>query len=216
MDNLKKTLNDFLSDQEERLSKRTYKDYRNVIQLLEDYLNGYAYMSLSKEEQEKFEKQAIFGEESYCEMYSVDRISSTEFNEFLTYFMIRKVLAEKYLMKKTVTVLRRFTKWLKNNNYIDEEKFSDIYSAINKVKDLLPKVAELSNLIYDESQKNEYNNYSSYVEGNYVITKVKSGKLWFKDYMNNKDEIGPVIVSKKITDLAVEDLFVYCVSRKLH
>ena len=140
MDNLKKTLNDFLSDQEERLSKRTYKDYRNVIQLLEDYLNGYAYMSLSKEEQ---------------------------------------------------------------------EKFSDIHSAINKVKDFLPKVAELSNLIYDESQKNEYNNYSSYVEGNYVITKVKSGKLWFKDYMNNKDEIGPVIVSKKITDLAVEDLFVY-------
>jgi hypothetical protein len=38
-------------------------------------------------------------------------------------FMIRKVMAEKYLMKKTVTVMRRFSKWLKINDYITEEKF---------------------------------------------------------------------------------------------
>ncbi|MFP4020544.1 MAG: hypothetical protein ACLFUK_02975 [Halanaerobium sp.] len=33
MDNLKKILNDFLSDQDDRLSKRTYNDYSNVIRI---------------------------------------------------------------------------------------------------------------------------------------------------------------------------------------
>ncbi len=209
MKNLKKILNDFLSDQNERLSNSTYNDYRNVIELFEDYLNSYAYMHLPEEEQEDFEEKAIFGEESYCEMYSVDRIGSTEVDLFLTDFLIRKVMAEKYLMKKTATVLRRFSKWLKNNNYIDDEKFKEIYSTINEVKDNLPKVAELSNLIYDESLKNEFNNYSSYEEGNYTITKIKPGKLWVKDYMEGGEELGPVVVPKKITDLAVEDCFVY-------
>lgn len=56
MDNLKKILNDFLSDQEERLSKRTYNDYNNVISLFEDYLNSYAYMFLPEKEQQMVEK----------------------------------------------------------------------------------------------------------------------------------------------------------------
>ncbi|MFW5961468.1 MAG: hypothetical protein ACOCRV_00525 [bacterium] len=46
MVNLKKVLDDFLSDEKERLSKRTYNDYRNVIELFEDYLNSYAYLYL--------------------------------------------------------------------------------------------------------------------------------------------------------------------------
>lgn len=209
MDNLKKVLDDFLSDQNERLSKRTYNDYSNVIGLFEDYLNSYAYMFLPKEEQQNFEEKAIFGEESYCEMYSVDKLSSMQIDDFMTDFMIRKVLAEKYLMKKTATVMRCFTKWLKNKDYIDNKKFDEIYLTINEFKDVLPKVVELSNLFYDESIKNGFNKYSSYEEGNYAITKIKQGKLWVKDYMEGEEEIGPVVVPKKITDLAVKDCFVY-------
>ena len=209
MDNLKKILDDFLSDQNERLSKRTYNDYSNVIGLFEDYLNSYAYMFLPEEEQQEFEEKAIFGENSYCKMYSIDKVGSMEVDEFLTDFLIRKVMAEKYLMKKTATVMRRFSKWLKNNDYISQEKFDIIYSTINEKKDDLPKAAELSDLIYDESIKNEFNKYNSYEEGNYVIDKIKPGKLWVKDYMEGGDEIGPVVVPKKITDLAAKDFFVY-------
>jgi len=209
MDNLKKILDDFLTDQKERLSKRTYNDYSNVISLFEDYLNSYAYMHLLAKEQDDFEEKAIFGEESYCEMYSVDKLSSMQVDDFMADFMIRKVMAEKYLMKKTATVMRRFSKWLKNNDYITEEKFDIIYSTINEKKDSLPKAAELSDLIYDESIKNEFNKYSSYEEGNYAVTKIKPGKLWVKDYMEAGEEIGPVIVPKKITDLAERDFFVF-------
>jgi hypothetical protein len=209
VNNLKKILDDFLSDQDERLSKRTYNDYINVISLFEDYLNSYAYMFLPEEEQQNFEEKAIFGEGSYCEMYSIDKLSSMQIDDFMTDFMIRKVLAEKYLMKKTATVMRRFSKWLKNNEYITKENFDIIYSTVNDKKDDLPKAAELSDLIYDESIKNEFNKYSSYEEGNYAITKIKPGKLWFRDYMEGGEEIGPVLVPKKITDLAAKDFFVY-------
>lgn len=209
MDNLKKILDDFLADQDQRLSKRTYNDYSNVISLFEDYLNSYAYMFLPEKEQQNFEEKAIFGEDNYCEIYSIDKLSSMQIDEFMTDFMIRKVMAEKYLMKKTATVMRRFTKWLKNNNYIDNKKFDEIYSTINEFKDVLPKVVEFSDLLYDESIKNEFNNYNSYEEGNYAITKIKQGKLWVKDYIEGEEEIGPVVVPKKITDLAVKDCFVY-------
>jgi hypothetical protein len=209
MDNLKKVLEDFLADQDERLSKRTFSDYNNVISLFEDYLNSYAYMYLPEKEQDDFEEKAIFGEESYCEMYSIDKLSSMEIDDFLTDFMIRKVMAEKYLMKKTTTVMRRFCKWLKSNKYITQEKFYIIYSTINEKKDSLPKAAELSDLIYDESIKNEFNKYSSYEEGNYAVTKIKPGKLWVREYMEAGEEIGPVVVPKKITNLAKKDFYVY-------
>jgi site-specific recombinase XerD len=139
MENLKKILDDFLSDQDERLSKRTYNDYRNVIELFEDYLNSYAYMHLSEEEQEDFEEKSIFGAESFCEMYSADKLGSMEVDAFLTDFLIRKVMAQKSLMKKAITVMRKFSKWLKNNNYIDDDKFKKIYSTINENKDDLSK-----------------------------------------------------------------------------
>lgn len=209
MDNLKKILADFLADQDQRLSKRTYSDYSDVISLFEDYLNSYAYMYLPEEEQDDFEEKAIYGEESYCEMYSIDMLSIIEIDNFMCDFMIRKVMAEKYLMKKTATVMRRFSKWLKNNEYIDDEKLEIFYSTINEKKDDLPKAAELSDLIYDESIKNEFNKYNSYVEGNYVIIKIKPSKLWVRDYMEGGDEIGPVVVPKKITDLAAKDFYVY-------
>jgi hypothetical protein len=197
MDNLKKILNDFLADQDQRLSKRTYNDYSNVISLFEDYLNSYAYMFLPEEEQDNFEEKAIFGEDSYCEMYSIDKLSSMQIDDFMADFMIRKVMAEKYLMKKTATVMRRFCKWLTDNDYITQEKFNIIYSTVNEKKDSLPKAAELSDLIYDESIKNEFNKYNSYEEGNYAISKIKPGKLWIKDYMEGGEEIGPVVVPKK-------------------
>jgi len=110
MDDLKTILNDFLADQNQRLSKRTYNDYTNVIFLFEDYLNSYAYMFLPEKEQQNFEEKAIFGEDSYCEMYSIEQLSSMQIDEFMTDLMIRKVMAEKYLMKKTATVMRRFSK----------------------------------------------------------------------------------------------------------
>ncbi|MFW6281166.1 MAG: hypothetical protein ACOC2I_04890 [Halanaerobium sp.] len=172
-------------------------------------MNSYAYNFLPEEEQDNFEEKAIFGEDSYCEMYSIDKLSSMQIDDFLTDFMIRKVMAEKYLLKKIATVMRRFTKWLKNNDYITEEKFDIIYSTINEKKDSLPKAAELSDLIYDESIKNEFNKYNSYVEVNYAIAKIKPGKLWVRDYMEGGEELGPVVVPKKITELAEKDFFVY-------
>lgn len=130
--------------------------YSNVIELFEDCLNSYAYMFLPEEEQQNFEEKDIFGEDSYCEIYSIDKLSSMQIDDF----MIRKLMAEKHLMKKTVIVMRRFSKWLKNNEYITKEKFDIIYSTINEKKDVLPKAAELSDLIYLKQPKKLHPSYA--------------------------------------------------------
>jgi len=208
MDNLNKILDDFLSDQDQRLSKRTYNNYENVIELFANYLNTYAYNNLEVEYQDIFEEKCINGEKSYCEIFSVDKVNFILIEDFMTYFLVKKVMAGKELIKNTITVMRQLVKWLYNNSYISEEESEVMFSTINDLKDALPKSIELSDLIYEESRKNEFKEFDSYEEGNFSIAKIKPGKLWVEDFMGAV-QIGPVIVPKNISSLAEEGWFMY-------
>jgi len=50
--------------------------------------------------------------------------------EFLGYFMIRKVIGSKELMKTVVRVMRRFAKWMREKDYINEEKYEMLDGTI--------------------------------------------------------------------------------------
>jgi len=214
MECLKDILEKFLDEQQERLAKRTFVKYNDVITLFEDYLDGYAYQHLDEEEAKSFEKKLFNESKQYCELYSTDRLDSIELDEFMTYFMIRKVMASQELLKNTGTVLRKFVKWLKENSYIKEEKFKQLYDTVNEKKGDLPKVEKLSELLYDNGRRNSIYTYDDYEEDNFIISKVEDDKLWLESFLEENKEIGPVKVSKKISSLAQIGWSVYLVLGK--
>mgnify|MGYP006283816409 CR=1 FL=1 len=211
MENITQTFESFLKEREESLSKKTYQKYNNVIELFENYLNGYAYKNLEDENYQKFEKMFNQKGKQYCETFTVQNLSTVEFNEFLSYYMIRKVMGSKSLMKDTGTVLRKFTTWLHENEYLADKQYEMLYSTINDLKDDLPKLEELSDLLYENGRKNSIYTYDEYKESNYLINRIEEGKLWLEDYMEPEEVVGPVYVTEEISSKAQKDWSVYLV-----
>ena len=211
MENITQSFESFLKERKESLSKKTYQKYKNVIELFENYLNGYAYKNLEDENYQKFEKMFNQEGKQYCETFTVQNLSTVEFNEFLSYYMIRKVMGSKSLMKDTGTVLRKFTTWLHENEYLEDKQYEMLYSTINDLKDDLPKLEELSDLLYENGRKNSIYTYDEYKESNYLINRIEEGKLWLEDYMEPEEVVGPVYVTEEISSKAQENWSVYLV-----
>lgn len=214
MENLKQTLEKFLKEQKERLAKSTYNKYDDVITLFEHYLNGYGYQYLDEENNELYEKVMYSKNKQYCEVFTIEQIGPGELDEFMTYFMIRKVMSSKELLKSTGTVLRKFIKWLKENAYIDNKKFDMLYGKVNENKDDLPKVEELADLFFENGRRNSFYEYEEYEEDNFQISKVGKGKLWLESFMEENKQVGPVKVTEEISSLAQEGWLVYLVLGK--
>jgi hypothetical protein len=92
-------LDAFLRDQRARLSDRTYRNYEDVIRLLRDSLNSYAYSSLDTGDAKRWQKAFDAGDEkAFCHLFGPDEIPP-HLGEFLGYFMVRKVSAGQELLK---------------------------------------------------------------------------------------------------------------------
>ena len=86
----------FLDEQERRLSPKTAAQYRDVVELLQHQLNGYAYLSLDELDAKRFERlQRATGDvrREFCQVFGPEHILPNV-GEFLGYFMVRKVVAE--------------------------------------------------------------------------------------------------------------------------
>ena len=94
----------FLRDQRARLSDRTYRNYEDVIRLLRDSLNRYAYSSLGARDAKRWQKAFDAGDEdAFCHLFGPEEIPP-HLVEFLGYFMVRKVIAGQELLKAAGTV----------------------------------------------------------------------------------------------------------------
>lgn len=85
-------LAEFLTEQEQRLAPRTFRGYREVVELLQHNLNDYAYQTLDKAEAALFDRlyKAKGAEHrEYCQIFGPERILPE-----IGYFMVRKVFAE--------------------------------------------------------------------------------------------------------------------------
>src|SRR5712692_2328486 len=84
---------EFLAEEQRRLAPRTFRRSEEVIGLLRDCLDGYAYESLPATERAFWEQRYDADETagSYCNTFGPERIPK-DLGSFLGYFMIRKVL----------------------------------------------------------------------------------------------------------------------------
>lgn len=192
----------FLEAQRERLKVRTYRDYESVIDLFQIYLNSYAYMSLEEDEMEKWKIQFEQDEDCFTKMFGVEKLDSAVYSDFLGYFIIRKVASGESFMRNAIRVIKKLTNWLLENNYIDEEQYSDLIDHFSDGKsNALPNAEKVSDLLYDQARNEQDRSYEKIKEDLFTINEIRPKELWVEDTIGDGTHIGPVIVSKQISDL---------------
>jgi len=197
--NINAILDEFLEEQKTRLKERTFRDYEDVIFLFREYLNGYAYQYLDDENRKKWEAQWEEGEAFFTELFGQDELTENQISEFLDYFLIRKVMGPESLIKKAVRVMKKFSKWMNEKNY-SKDDYQDYFE---EVKDL-PKVEKLAQLIYHCARNAPELQYEDVINSSFLVSKIEKGKLWLEDDLDGTEVIGPVLVTKGISDLCQE------------
>lgn len=192
---------EFLKEQQARLKPRTYGGYEDAIYFFEQFLNGYAHKYLNEKDSKLFRKLHNEENKEFCEIFGPDKIGSSEMGEFLDYFMIKKVMGSKELMKTIGRGMRKFVKWMNEKGYMQEEEFKNTAEIVDELKNELPKVRELSGLIYDYILNNPIDDFTEIVDGYFKVTKIEPSKLWLEDYMGSRGTVGPVSVSTKISSI---------------
>ena len=201
MKTIKQVFKEFLKEQQARLKPRTYGGYEDAIYFFEQCLNGYAHQYLNEKDSKLFDKLYNENNKEFCEIFGPDKIGSSEISEFLNYFMIRKVMGSKELMKTVGRVMQKFVKWMDEKEYMLEEEYENVAETVAELKDEIPKVKELSNLIYDYIQNNAPEDFTQTVDGYFRVTEIENSKLWLVDYIEHKKKIGPVFVSTEISSM---------------
>ena len=112
MKTIKQVFEEFLKEQQVRLKPSTYRGYKDAMYLFEQCLNSYAYQYLDEKDSKLFDKLYNEKNKEFCVIFGPDKIGSSEIGEFLDYFMIRKVMGSKGLMKTVGRVMRKFVKWM--------------------------------------------------------------------------------------------------------
>ena len=107
---------EFLADQEARLSPKTFDKYEGIIHLYRSYLESY-WPDHSGKEYDAITK----AKGTYCGTFGAEDITSG-FSEFLGYFMPRKVIAGNETMKAAGTVVKKLAKWLVEKGYTEDDE----------------------------------------------------------------------------------------------
>jgi hypothetical protein len=194
-------LGEFLAQQRERLSARTFRDYDEVVELLRHSLDGYAYTALDDGERRRWEQAFESGDErAFCRLFGPEKIPG-HLGEFLGYFMVRKVMAGQELLKASGTVTGKLVTWLAAHGHIDTDSANH---ATNRAKDAsrdLPVADRLGELLHDVAARapeidTDAIDDKDWVEDHLAISDVQPGRIWFEG------GIGPIAVPRQASDLA--------------
>ena len=104
---------EFLADQKDRISPKTFSKYQSIIQLYESYLESYW-----PGHDGEYDKITNAGG-TYCSTFGPED-ATDGYSEFLGYFMPRKVMCGKDLMQAAGTVTKKLAKWLAEKGYAED------------------------------------------------------------------------------------------------
>lgn len=216
---IEQVLDEFLADQQKRLKPKTASEYKNVIQLLQDYINNYACQALSKAESALFDRyyNAVGNEHrDFCQLFGAEKMPG-ELGSFLGYFMTSKVIAGGDFKRLSGTVVKKLSKWLAEKGYISEAdaqmgEDEGAQAAKNlpkaeKAGDIFYRAAE--NVVFDPDRLDEDDYYEF---DHYTIEKIEPGRLWLQvfDAKGKEVAIGPITVPKEATEILQEGWDVSC------
>ncbi|HKI19076.1 MAG TPA: hypothetical protein VKA15_14405 [Isosphaeraceae bacterium] len=184
---------EFLADQEARLSPKSYDKYEQIVHLYRTYLESY-WPNHSGKEYSEITK----AKDTYCGTFGAEEITYG-FSEFLDYFMPHKVMCGNETMKAAGTVIKKLAKWLVVKGYAEDDE--SIRDRVSVTARDLPASQKLLDQLDDWLAENPPEEYGKEVEGHFYVSRVEPGKLWLEPILADSDdrEIGPIPLPQKIT-----------------
>ena len=186
-------LDEFLKEQQERLKPSTVRKYESIIDLFQSFLDGYGYESLDKQEDALFDRlYNAEGDEhrEFCQVFGPEKIAGGV-DEFLNYFMIRKVMCGKELMQAAGTVIKKLGKWLKEKGYIQSESAAEVVSSGATAAKELPATEELAWMLADYADCTAVD-CDEVIEDHFTIEAVEPGKLRLSAFTGDEEIVVPV------------------------
>ncbi len=185
---------EFLADQEARLSDRTFRQYESIIGLYGSYLESYW-----PDCDEKEYSRITGAGGTYCGTFGPDGITGG-LDEFLGYFMPRKVMAGKDTMRAAGTVTKKLMKWLAEKKYVEDAEVLEMAEerAGQAARDL-PAAREVADWLDVYIDENAPDCYSRQIEDHFTISRIEPGKLWLEAFISGDRKIGPVPVPHEVS-----------------
>jgi len=214
MKTIEEVLEEFLAEQQARLSSKTYSGYEEAIYFFEEYLNGWAHKYLN--EKDKIRLNEFYEEEGkqYCEVFGPEYIRALEIKDFLGHFMIRNVVVSKTSMETVGKVIHKLVKWMHEKTYMSYDDYEAMNLLVKRLKVDMPVAEEVSDFLCLYALSHPVKNYSETLDDFFIITGIKPGKLWFESYLDGRN-IGPVPVSEKLVPCARwVGLFAFCLQKQ--
>ena len=187
---------EFLSDQEARISPKTLSKYESIISLFESYLESY-WPGHDQEEYNRITEQGG----TFCGTFGPEEIPGG-YGEFLGYFMPRKVMCRKDTMKAAGTVTKKLAKWLTEKGYVEDA--SDAEDRAKEAARDLPAAQDVLDLLERYVDEHPPHAYQDEIEDHFSIKKIEPGKLWLEPFTMFDKVIGPVPVPREVTQVCQE------------
>ncbi len=190
-------LDEFLSEQETRLSVRTYRTYQSVIGLLRQCLEDYTLPVDPALAEAVEEARQARNEHAVCSLCPPQEIMYG-LREFLGWFLVRKVLAGQDFMKTAGSVTRRLVKWLDEHHYVDIGTVGEDH--IKELSEGLPKATRMRDQLDKWVRSRSRPRLSGTYQSHFQIVAITEGGWQIKAVLG--DLSGEVAVPAKIRDSA--------------
>lgn len=192
----------FLADQEQRRSPRTMFQYRSVVELLQHYLNDYAIVPPDDSEAERFERRRAAAGDSppeFCTTFGPEQIPSNV-GMFLSYFMVRKVMASRTLLRASGTVTKQLAAWLAEQGYITSKSAEWVKEHGTEAARKLPKSDELATRLRAFAGAWAAPEAADQIEDHFVIARIEPGEVWLTGLIDGRER-GPIQLPEEISRL---------------
>ena len=214
--NIEQLLEQFLEDQASSLKPRTLARYRDVVQLLQHYLDGHAYQSLDKGESSLLDRHfeaTGSNQRSFCRLFGADKITEN-LGGFLGYFMIRKVVAGEQLKRAAGTVSKKLAHWLEQRGLVDAASAREAAKRGGEAARDLPRAERAAMLLADhvaasdvEIAALEDDDYVDFEQ--FTVTKVEPGHVWLSSGWDDQD-YGPLPIPEEASRLIGDGWEISC------
>lgn len=172
-------------------------DRKGALELFMGCMNGYAYQSLSKDENALFDHYYNLegrNHKEFCQLFGPEKILENV-GEFVGYYLIRKVMLPGDEMGTAAKAVSEFCTWLAKENIVPVTAASEAAALAASAAKVLPCAEDANRLIWQAAQKCPKSVQQVIEFGETTVKKIDKDGLWLES--DNGIEIGPVVVQKE-------------------